>query len=833
MVRIESVNKYFNRKKRNEIHVINNTSLEFGEKGMVALLGPSGCGKTTLLNVIGGLDKVNKGNIFINGQRITGRRSGKIDEIRNLNIGYIFQNYNLIDHMTVYDNVAMVLQMVGIRDKDEIREKVEYALNLVGMYRYRNRFADMLSGGERQRVGIARAIVKNPSIIIADEPTGNLDSANTLEIMNIIKTISRKKLVILVTHEEKLANFYAGRIIRLQDGKVISDEENEHSEALDYRLENKIYLKDMESRETIGSDGDRINIYREKGNVLNIDIVIQDGNIYLRSKDPAFRMEVVDDRSGIELVDDHYRAMSKEEHEQYRLDEEKLSPGGKIRHSSIFNPVTMIIGGFRKVMDYHILKKILLAGFFLSAMFIMYALSSIAGALNAPDSKFVEVNKDYLLIQGKKIKMEDYLAYEKEQGVDYLLPGDSKVSFNIRFDRYVQTFNMEEPINGSLTPMDAITEKDLIAGRMPDKANEIVIDELTLKELKEADVIKQAGILSAKDLIGLKANIPHLPQFTIVGVTDNEAPNIYVQRDQMMNIIACSTDQLQAGVYAESPGMVAETDGESEPGETGSAGQAGQILDVALMQDEIEIKSGRLPQEDYEVILNVMHQETTQLDKEIPDKVNDRKLKVVGFYADKKNRDEKLVTANTVKYNTIVTKDNITVCPENPQNKEQVLQTFRDKGLNVQDTYAKSKEQYRAGRLDAVKASIIFAMIIIVISFIEIYLMMRASFLSRVKEVGVLRAIGVKKPDIYKMFIGEVLAITTLASIPGYLFMAYIIKKLSSVMYFKDIFLFNPQMVILGIAAIFAFNLVFGLLPVFTTLRKTPAAILARSDVNG
>ena len=215
MVRIENVNKYFNRKKKNEIHVINNTSLELAEKGMIALLGPSGCGKTTLLNVIGGLDKVKRGNIYINGQKITGRRSGKIDEIRNLNIGYIFQNYNLIDHMTVHENVAMVLRMIGIKDKEEIQEKVDYALSLVGMYRYRKRYADMLSGGERQRVGIARAIVKNPSIIIADEPTGNLDSANTLEVMNIIKTISRKKLVILVTHEEKLAQFYASRIIRV------------------------------------------------------------------------------------------------------------------------------------------------------------------------------------------------------------------------------------------------------------------------------------------------------------------------------------------------------------------------------------------------------------------------------------------------------------------------------------------------------------------------------------------------------------------------------------------------------------------------------------------
>ena len=154
MLTLQNVEKYFYRHKSNEIHVINDTSLEFGEKGLVALLGPSGCGKTTLLNVIGGLDKVNKGKIYVNGKKITGRTSGRVDKIRNLNIGYIFQNYNLIDSMTVFDNVAMVLKMVGIKNKEEIKQKVEYALDLVGMYRYRKRYADMLSGGERQRVGI-------------------------------------------------------------------------------------------------------------------------------------------------------------------------------------------------------------------------------------------------------------------------------------------------------------------------------------------------------------------------------------------------------------------------------------------------------------------------------------------------------------------------------------------------------------------------------------------------------------------------------------------------------------------------------------------------------
>ena len=216
MIRLENVKKVYNRHKKNRIDVINNTTLQFDSTGLIALLGPSGSGKTTLLNVIGGLDKVNKGKIFIDGKRITKTSTHHIDKIRNMSIGYIFQDYKLIENLTVFDNVSLVLKMLGIKDKKEIEARVLYTLDKVNMLRYKRRPVTMLSGGERQRVGIARALVKNPKIIIADEPTGNLDSRNSIEVMNIIKKISKSRLVVLVTHEEELAKFYANRIIELQ-----------------------------------------------------------------------------------------------------------------------------------------------------------------------------------------------------------------------------------------------------------------------------------------------------------------------------------------------------------------------------------------------------------------------------------------------------------------------------------------------------------------------------------------------------------------------------------------------------------------------------------------
>ena len=365
MIRLKGVNKYFNKGKKNQIHVINDTTLDLGGKGLVALLGPSGSGKTTMLNAIGGLDSVNSGDIIVDGAKITGRRASRVDEIRNLKIGYIFQDYKLVDSMTVYENVAMALRMIGIKDEAEIKKRIDYVLETLGIYRYRNRMADMLSGGERQRVGIARAIAKNPKIIFADEPTGNLDSANTIEIMNIIKAISRDRLVVLVTHEVELAKFYASRIIELKDGRITADYENQTDDNLDYRIDNKFYLKDFEKHETVSKDSVSLDFYGAENDDIALDIVVKNGNIYIKSKAES-RIEVVDQNSAIEFVDDHYKEIDKSLYEEYDFDFDKVVDHAiDEKYSSIIGFFPSLMRGFRKIMAYPQRKKLLFNGFFL------------------------------------------------------------------------------------------------------------------------------------------------------------------------------------------------------------------------------------------------------------------------------------------------------------------------------------------------------------------------------------------------------------------------------------------------------------------------------------
>ena len=820
MVRLEHVNKFFNRRKKNEIHVINDTTLQMESKGLVALLGPSGCGKTTLLNVIGGLDKVGSGNVYINGEKLTGRRAGKVDQIRNLNVGYIFQNYNLVDSMTVFDNVAIALKMVGVKDKKEIEEKVNYVLEKVGMYRYRNRYADMLSGGERQRVGIARAIVKNPAIVIADEPTGNLDSKNTLEVMNIIKAISEDKLVILVTHEEQLAEFYASRIIRILDGKVISDEINDHADNLDYRIENKIYLKDIPDHKRLKTDLYNLDFYNENGGTLDLDIVIRNGNIYIRTNNENDRLEIVDENSSIELVDDHYRKLSREDSMENSFDPQRLAVSGVRKYHSILNPWTMIKRGFKTVFNYNILKKILLLGFLISAIFITYSISNIFGVLNITDDEFVQEDKSYLTIIGKKIDVDTYLKYEADPDYDYVMPGDSDISMSMPYEGYLQTSNSSASLSGSLSDYKKLSVSDLAYGELPKNAGEIVVDRMVLKSVIRDQESKAAGFGTVESFLGQKVTVPEMPDMKLVGISDLGSPCIYTDQSIFINLIANaqSADEIQEGNH--DTGEVSGGSGE---------GASGAIVDYNLKASSVSLAKGNWPTGDYEVLVNEKNKDDMAIGKTIAQKVNGKKLKVSGYYKDANDSDFMLVNSNTVKYNVIRGKANITVCPKD---KKAALRQLNDEKINVKDTYGQSEKEYKKEKWASIFSTLILAGVILAISFIEIFLIIRASFLSRVKEVGVYRAIGVKKNDIYRMFAGEILAITTMASLPGFLLMAYILDKVSQISYFSKMFLIDPTVLGISLVLIYGFNLVFGLLPVFRTIRKTPAAILSRTDIN-
>ena len=210
---------------------LDKVSVNFRKNEFASILGPSGSGKTTLLNIIGGLDKYDSGNLIINGVSTKDYKDSNWDSYRNHRVGFVFQSYNLIAHQSVLQNVELALTLSGV-SKTERKKRAKSVLKSVGLEKHINKLPNQLSGGQMQRVAIARALINDPDILLADEPTGALDSETSKQIMELLKEVAKEKLVIMVTHNPELASEYSSRIIKLKDG-VIVDDSNPYDGKLD------------------------------------------------------------------------------------------------------------------------------------------------------------------------------------------------------------------------------------------------------------------------------------------------------------------------------------------------------------------------------------------------------------------------------------------------------------------------------------------------------------------------------------------------------------------------------------------------------------------------
>ena len=241
MLKLENITKDY-KVGDSAVHALKGIGIEFRKSEFVSILGQSGCGKTTLLNIIGGLDRYTSGNLIINGKSTKDFKDKDWDAYRNYSVGFVFQNYNLISHQTILSNVELALTLSGVGKKERQKRAIE-ALKKVGLEEQIHKKPNQLSGGQMQRVAIARAIVNNPNIILADEPTGALDTKTSKQVMDILKEIAKDKLVIMVTHNPSLAEEYSTRIIKILDG-VITDDSNP------YKTESQEKNIDKEKRRT-------------------------------------------------------------------------------------------------------------------------------------------------------------------------------------------------------------------------------------------------------------------------------------------------------------------------------------------------------------------------------------------------------------------------------------------------------------------------------------------------------------------------------------------------------------------------------------------------------
>lgn len=301
MLEIKNLTKTYVPKKGVPVVALKDINLKIEENGLVFILGKSGSGKSTLLNLLGGLDKYDEGDILIKGKSTKDFTQGDFDSYRNTYVGFIFQEYNILEEFSVGANIALAIELQGRKASNEEVNKILDTLDLTG---FGNRRPNELSGGQRQRVAIARALVKNPDIILADEPTGALDSRTGLQIFEILKKLSKEKLVIVVSHDREFAEMYGDRVIELADGKVISDITkktvvNEDAANVQYVAKDGLVVK--EGYKLTDKDLKMINDYLEKHRQLNIvtksgedfrtrEVFVETEDINLKSYTDEFKM---------------------------------------------------------------------------------------------------------------------------------------------------------------------------------------------------------------------------------------------------------------------------------------------------------------------------------------------------------------------------------------------------------------------------------------------------------------------------------------------------------------------------------------------------------------
>ncbi|MDE7263794.1 MAG: ABC transporter ATP-binding protein [Anaeroplasmataceae bacterium] len=260
MLEIKNVSKIY-QTKNTQVEALKNVSLKFMSNGLYFILGKSGCGKSTLLNLIAGLDCVTSGEILLDGNDFTKFNSNQLNQYRNFEVGFVFQEFNLIPNLNVKENIALSLKMQG---KKVIEEEILEVLKLVEMDEFIHRKINELSGGQKQRIAIARAIIKNPKIIIADEPTGALDTETSEQIFSLLRNLSQNHLIIVVSHDEVYAKKYADELVYLKDGCVEKEEKLHiiyNYDLIDKQSSNKSYLPFFTALK-IGFSNFKVNILR-------------------------------------------------------------------------------------------------------------------------------------------------------------------------------------------------------------------------------------------------------------------------------------------------------------------------------------------------------------------------------------------------------------------------------------------------------------------------------------------------------------------------------------------------------------------------------------------
>lgn len=819
MIEVKNLHKYYNKGKKNEQHVLNDINLEFDSTGLVSILGESGSGKTTLLNTIGGLDTFAGGSIVVNDTEIKKYDPKVMEPIRNDHFDYIFQNYYLLKDYPVSYNIKLALNRYDLSEEEK-EERVDYVLKMLGIEKYKKKLVSKLSGGQQQRVSIARALVKSPDVILADEPTGNLDEENTLRTMSILKNISKECLVILVTHEKRIAKFFSDRIIEVCDGKIVRDEPNVPLDNYERSDDSNIYLREMDES-CLDNEQAHFRMFSNKGHMprkIDLNFAWKDGKLYIQNNmNCDILIEGIE--SGVQMLDEERPSLDLSEVDNFSYELPKIKGKGAAHLGAreIFRMALENIQLMGKKQAF-IIVMLVVTGVLLS-LTMAQAINTFTineSSIVTTDSHYTQMiftNTTSMRAARERTRamdlIEEYFQND-EHGELFFVP---TVSVYLTGSVYQQLFNLTQQVREySFAPIGHLAPDQLIYGRMPEKQTEVVMDRRLIKLLSSTRTSVASLHKSEESYLGMKLALSFQnSQLTVVGICDTDEPDIYIGQNVLLGLSAKGYRIANVAELQVDAKEIAKENPEAETFE-----------DVSLKDDEILIRQVWYDSLD--------DKSEITLGDDVP-----MTYKIVGTIPDNYPYDYILSEKGCADIRNLMIYEN-KICYIYSDNPTETYQFLDENGQDYARTFKLSLSipskdqvtQYQQAHSSDMGAKTLIPIAIAIISLIMIYFTVKSNAFSRSEELTVYRLIGISKGSILKAYILEMILMTSYTSLPTVLITCGVIQFIASVPSLEIAMNLPWWSALLLLLCLYSVHSLISILPVYGILSKPPATLAVK-----
>ena len=746
---------------------LKNVSIEFKKNEFVAILGPSGSGKTTLLNIIGGLDRYDTGDLIINQKSTKDFKDRDWDAYRNNCIGFVFQSYNLIGHIDILQNVEMGMTLSGVSSKERKKRAIE-VLTRVGLKDHLHKKPNQLSGGQMQRVAIARALANDPDIILADEPTGALDSKTSVQIMNLIQEIAKDKLVIMVTHNPELAHEYASRVIEMKDGEVVSDSrkgtsKKEDTEPYTIRKTSMSFLTALHlSLNNIRTKKGRtlLTAFASSIGIIGIALILSlsngfDRQIGIFEQNTLSSLPIVVSRQSVDLTEETMNQL-----------QDDMSSS-----EADYPDIDYVIPTETMMDEYTHENKI-------TEEYVNYV-----EKLN-PDS-----------VAG--------ISYTYALGLNLLQKVDDKVVLLNSQDLGIQS--MPHTLSDDATGyMDL--HYDVLAGKFAEEKDEIVLV-VDSKNQVSKDILEALGITSEDNIsfdmilnstIKLAYNDDYYVNYGNYYIPSNDLESVYNSENNLtLKVVGIIRLKSDFPSYVASSGIMYTND----------------LLEDVILHNS----TSKVVEAQKKVNYNVLSGEMIDTSTEEGEETKDNLLAYLG--------DHSTPYAIFIYPNDFETKDEVTAY------LDQYNDGLEEEDRIVYIDQANLMSSLSSSIMDAITIVLIaFSSISLIVSSIMIGIIMYISVLERTKEIGILRSLGARKKDISRVFNAETFIIGITSGLIGIFIAWLLLFPTNSILYnltdLENVAVMNPLHAFILITVSVILTLIGGFIPAKLASKKDPVIAL-------